>query len=226
MKHKAPILITGIPRSGATMIAATINLCGAFGGNMTKRGMYTNDRIRDEVVKPYFICVGADPDAQKDFPKDYITSVRFDNHIERIISEQGYREGPWMYKDYRISHQWPLWDMAYPNAKWIIVRRRTGDIIESCMKTAYMKAYDNREGWLQMVHAYEHRFVEMIEAGLNCKIIWPERMVNGDYTQLFELTDWLGLTWKNDALQFIDSLLWKKHKLKGRIYYENNSSGS
>ena len=205
----SPILITGIPRSGTTMIAATINLCGAFGGEMSKRGMYCNDRIREGLVKPYLKLHNADPNAQKSFPEFIGIPKDWKEKVERIISEEGYKSGEWMYKDSRICQMWPVWNNAFPEAKWIIVRRKTTDIIESCLKTGYMTAYTNREGWLEMVHIYEHRFVEMITEGLNCRTIWPERMVNGNYQQLYELCEWVGLEWKEESLRFINLLLWK-----------------
>jgi len=205
---QAPILITGIPRSGATMIAATIHICGAFGGEMSKRGMYCNDRIREELVKPYLKLIGGDVDAQKNYPRIIKPCVNWEEVITKIMIEEGYNGGAWMYKDSRIAQMWSVWAKSYPNAKWIIVRRRTGDVIESCMKTKYMHAHSDREGWLSMVHEYEQRFIEMITEGLNYKEIWPERMVNDDFKQLYEILDWGELKWNPKALGFIQSLLW------------------
>jgi len=48
----------------------------------------------------------------------------------------------------------------------------------------------------------------MVTEGLNCKVIWPHRMVTGDYSQLYETIDWLGLKWNDKALNFIHPLLW------------------
>ena len=115
-----------------------------------------------------------------------------------------------------MSLIWPVWNIAFPNAKWIIVRRRTGDVIQSCLKTGYMTAYAEEAGWLEWVHEHEKRFVEMIEAGVNCKIIWPERMIHGDLQQLYEVIDWLGLTWKKEALDFINPQLWKENQKERR----------
>jgi hypothetical protein len=103
-----------------------------------------------------------------------------------------------------------MWNNVYPDAKWIIVRRRTGDIIYSCMHTAYMNAYNNKEGWKSWVHKYEDKFVEMIQAGLNCKVIWPERMVGGDFTQLYETIEWLGLERNKNLKKEILPMLWKR----------------
>jgi hypothetical protein len=199
MIKQSLILITGIPRSGTSMIAAAINMCGAFAGNMSKRNMYCNDKIK-ALVQVYL-------DSE-------ITSIpiNWQYEVESYLHDEGYPGGAWMYKDSNLSKMWKVWNYAYPNAKWVIVRRRTGDIVSSCMKTGYMTEHCTPEGWLTMVHEYEARFVEMITEGLNCKIIWPERMVQGNYQQLTELCEWLGLEWNPKALQYIDSLLWKSNR--------------
>ena len=77
-------------------------------------------------------------------------------------------------------------------------------------------ASDVIEGWKWWVHQYEQRFVEMITEGLNCKVIWPERMVYGDYQQIMETVDWLGLKWKSEVLAWIDPKLWKSRKLQSK----------
>jgi hypothetical protein len=138
------------------------------------------------------------------------------------IKSEGLTEGiPWFYKGAKMCQMWPVWNYAFPNAKWIIVRRKTSDIVRSCLHTGFMRAFskkeiqdrvgakDAREGWLWWVHRHEEYFVEMLQEGLNCKIIWPERMVNGDYQQMHELIDWLGLKWNNGIYNFIEPKLWR-----------------
>jgi hypothetical protein len=219
-----PILITGCPRSGSSVIASAINVCGAFGGEMSKRGMNSNDSIREELVKPYLNFIGVDEYGQ--FPLPSISEMVFSSNswkgnVEKILKSQGYKEGQWMYKDSRSCLIWPVWDHAFPDAKWIIVRRKTSDIVQSCMKTAYMDAFGSkvnqmavgvnseRDGWIWWVREYEKRFLEIVEAKLNYKIIWPERMNDRDYGQMHELLDWLELPWNDKVVDLIYSLLWK-----------------
>jgi hypothetical protein len=229
---KDPILVTGCARSGTSMVAGIINICGAFGGDMSgpnrnnQKGMFENHRIRQQLVKPYLREMGVDPMGQYPLPsiQNLKIPTNWKSQVELVMQQQGYKFGPWFYKGAKMCLTWPLWHYAFPNAKWIIVRRRTGDIIRSCQKTSFMRAFgrkdvqrkvkakDEREGWLWWVHRHEQRFVEMIQTGLNVKIVWPERMVMGDYQQIHEAMEWLGLDWKTNTkriFEFIDPKLWK-----------------
>lgn len=226
-KLPPPILITGCARSGTSMVAGVINLCGAFGGRMSppnkynEKGMFENVRIRETLTKPYLDELGADPMGQYPLPDINTLPIpsNWGQEVERIIIEEGYGQGTWMYKGAKMCLVWPVWDYAFPKAKWIIVRRRTEDITTSCQKTSFMRAFrspeiqqmvgakDEREGWGWWVRQHESRFAEMIQAGLNVKVIWPERMVDGDYSQIYEMLDWLGLPWKSEVLSFVDPKL-------------------
>ena len=231
MIEQAPILIVGCPRSGTSMIGGAINICGAFRGELVGRGMFENNRILQEIVEPYFIDMGADRNGQYPLPIIDSLSIPVDwrKRVEQVMLREGYKSGEWMYKDSRSSLIWPVWNYAFPNAKWIIVRRKTGDIIQSCLKTGYMSAFDSetnrknvgaeteRDGWLWWIHQYEKRFGEMIEAGLNCKVVWPERMVDGDYKQIRETLEWVGLTWSKEVINWIDPLLWNSPQKERKI---------
>lgn len=231
MIEQSPILITGCPRSNTSMIAAIVNMCGAFGGRMSKRGMFNNDRIREEVIKPYFHVTCADVLGQYPLPDTGKISIPVDwrQKVERIMVDQEYKTGHWMYKDGRSCLTWPVWNFAFPNAKWIIVRRRTGDIVQSCLRTGFMTAFadpgnqkavgvtSEQDGWSWWVHQHENRFIEMINAGMNVKIVWPERMVEGDYQQMYETLEWLGLPWNKKMVSLIDPLLWdSREKVKNK----------
>jgi hypothetical protein len=79
-----------------------------------------------------------------------------------------------------------------------------------------MNGYSDFDGWMGWVNTYEKRFVEMIQSGLNVKQVWPERMIKGDYEQLYEVIDWLGLKWKQkEVIEFLDPKLWKTKVKEG-----------
>ena len=227
MIKENPILITGSPRSGTSIVAAVINRCGAFIGSISKRSMLENIHIKEELIKPYLSRMGADMKGQYPLPDIQTISIPSDwkERVLEIMREEKY-DGIWMYKSNTASLVWPVWRFAFPNAKWIIVRRKTSDIINSCLKTGYMNAFsdegiqkqvgaDNEyDGWLWWVRQYEKRFTEIVNEGLDYKIMWPERLIDGNFDQVREILDWCDLSWKNNIPDFINPLLWG-NKRKG-----------
>lgn len=228
----SPILITGASRSGTSMIGGIFNLCGAFGGIMSssskdaRKSVFENIQIKNTLVKPYLVDSGVDPYGQ--FPLPDISTLQipvlWKEKVLKIMSSEGYTDGNWMYKGNMMSLMYPVWNYAFPNAKWIIVRRNDDDIVNSCMLTTYMNAFDcednvfatgskdKREAWYWWVRQHNKRFMQMIEEGLNCKQVHPERMVYGDYSQIYEMLDWVGLKWNSEILNFIEPKLWNVRK--------------
>lgn len=222
--EKSPIIVTGCARSGTSMVAGVISICGAFGGKLygpnkyNQKGMFENARIREQVDKGYLRSIKMDPKGQEPLPDTgkLLIPANWQSQVDEIMLAEGYKEGPWFYKGARCCLVWPVWNYAYPDAKWVIVRRRSIDIVTSCRNTAFMNAYNTDDGWMGWVNHHEEKFVEMIQAGLNVKIVWPERMVRGNYEQIYELIVWLGLKWNaKEVMDFIEPKLWKAKQKMG-----------
>lgn len=225
-EYQSPILVTGCARSGTSMTAGILNHSGAFGGKMSgpnkhnKRGMFENTEIRQNICKPFLRSIGADPMGQYPLPDlkkvwaqaSHSGLVRsFRNQIMEIMVEQGLSpEKKWFYKGAKICLFWPLWRMAFPEASWVIVRRNREDIISSCMKTSFMRAYSDRIGWGSWVDFHETRFEEMKENIPDWVEYWPEQAIGGDLNPTWDLLQRLGLT-ANPKLvsDFIDPVLWR-----------------
>ena len=219
-----PIFITGCARSGTSMTAGVINICGAWGGNMAganhnnKKGMFENREIVNTMIKPLLIEVGADPMGQKPLPdiRDFegINSVKWRIRFTEIMKGQGYNgKDIIMYKGAKMCLMWTLWDRAFPNAKWVIVRRRSDDIISSCMRTGFMSRYKDRDGWQFWVREHVKRFTEMQENRLQIMEVFPQEMIDGHYTEMKSVIEWLGLDWNDkDVKDFISPELWSKER--------------
>lgn len=219
-----PILITGASRSGASMIGEIVRLCGVFAGKTNQ--ICENTEILNNIVRPYLQSIGTDPNGQYPLPNinELNIPISWTENVLRIIAEQGNSTGTWMYKSSSMCLMYPIWNYAFPNAKWIIVRRKDDDIVESCMHTTYMNAFNSEENqraveatnkkdaWYWWVRQHNRRFAEMVEYGLNCKQIHPERMVNGDYSQIQEMLEWLGLQWDSKILNLIEPKLGNSKK--------------
>lgn len=226
-----PILITGCARSGTSMVAGIVNLCGAFGGRLSgpnknnAKGMFENSEIRNNIVKPFLQDHGYDKLGQYPLPDvdELWLPKNLRGRVLDVMRAQGYDgQSTWFYKGAKLCLVWPIWEYAFPHAKWVIVRRRDEDIVQSCRRTAFMRAFRDQmtlrkvgakieeEGWQWWVDQHKKRFWEMVDRGLNVRMVWPERMIKGDYSEIMELIDWLGLSWAEDEVhRFIEPRLWK-----------------
>lgn len=214
----SPIFVTGIERSGSSIVAKIIHHCGGFTGGASE--MYENFQVK-KLLDFYYDSMGADRRGQWPLPSMERIKIlpMWKNQIESVLLKESYHGmTPWMLKGSRICQTWPLWHATFPNAKWVIVRRRTGDIIDSCLKTGYMNAFQDKEGWLDWIHIHEKLFLNMVEAGINYREVWPERMASGDYEQMHQTLTWLGLPWSNDILVMVEPLLYRS---KQRIRKES-----
>ena len=224
--ERSPIIVTGCARSGTSLIAGIINICGGFGGKFigktrfNAKGMYENAIIREHVDKGYMRSIGVDPKGQMPLPNTNNLPIpsNWRSQVESVMIKEGYKEGPWFYKGARCCLVWPVWHYAYPDAKWIIVRRRSADIATSCLNTAFMNKYSTYDEWIKWVNHHEAKFVEMINAGCNVKVIWPEKLVRGNYEQALEVIEWLGLKWRGkEVMDFVEPKLWKSKKKIGIV---------
>ncbi len=201
-----PILIVGCARSGTSITAGTISICGAFGGEMygpsaqAQRGMFESRYLRTNIVKPYLKSIGVDPMGQKPLPNNRQVfevskpeAEQWKKNIEDMVIREGYKDGPWFIKCTKSAHFWYMWHLAFPKAKWIIVRRNHKDIINSCVKTRFMRAYKDAAGWQRWIDQHEKRFAEMRTAGLDLTEFWPSYLCEGKWGYGKEFVEGLGL---------------------------------
>lgn len=229
-----PILITGAARSGTSMIAASIHLCGAFKGNTgggnryNEKGMFENLALREQIIKPLLAAINVDRLGQYPLPatKDTVIPANLGQQIKRIMMAEGWDgKSQWMWKCAKMSLIWPAWLFAFPNSKWVIVRRKDEDIVRSCLKTGFMNKLSREhilqklglntpeEGWQWWVDRHKEKFTEIISAGVNVQTVWPEKMIYGDYSEIKDTVEWLGLKWNGPAvMDFIEPRLWKARK--------------
>lgn len=225
-----PILITGAARSGTSLTAGIIDYCGAYGGAVSgptrynRKGQFENDIIRQTIVKPLLRDeLGVDPMGQHPLPSiemvwnylqfagDHGAWLRA--KIETIFSNQGYEKGLWYYKGAKMCLLWPIWHTAFPSAKWIIVRRADAEIVNSCCRTGFMRAFRRRpneaECWQGWVDHHKARFAEMLSE-TNAREVWPRKFVDGDLSEIKGVVSWLGLEWdEKRVLEFIEQALYR-----------------
>jgi hypothetical protein len=214
-----PILLTGCARSGTSLTAGLVQLSGAFGGQTVPgninnaKGFFENMEIREKLVKPYLRSIGCDPLAQKDLPtSDQVTIPnKWRGRFVDVMVRHGYTGGHVYYKGAKMCLMWQVWADAFPDAQWIIVRRKDEEIIRSCMQTGFMTAYRDALGWQGWIDIHKDRFAEMKEAGLNVIEYWPEDLFKADdFDSIKQLILNLGLDWNESLVrEFVEPKLWK-----------------
>ena len=214
MDYEKPILITGIARSGTSLTAGIINICGAFAGETYKgninnpKGMFENIKIINNIVKPFLRNSGFDSKCQYPLPEKLKIPNDWRNQIMEILRNEGYQNGNFLVKDAKMIMMWEIWHNAFPDAKWIIVRRNSDGIVNSCLRTGFMKAFDNKKDWKWWVDKHLNKIEEM-KQHVNYYEVWSNEIVN-DYTKAKDMIDWLGLEYKeNEIDEFIDKKLLK-----------------
>ena len=219
---RSPILISGCVRSGTSMVAGIVNICGAFGGKLSgptryyQEGMYENKEIRNFLVKKWLAGERYDTMGQRPLPdighcKEVAPKMAESwlANVEIIMLKHGYIHGPWFYKDAKMCLMWPIWTLAFPESHWLIVRRNDEEIARSCLRTGFMQAYRDMRGWLWWVGEHKERFQEMAEAGLKIREVWADKIVRGELREIKEAIDWLGLNWNEKAvIDFVAPGLW------------------
>lgn len=218
MTKTHPIFVTGCERSGTSMTAGILALCGAWGGLLTdsnkynRKGTFENRQIRDKVIVSYLRSIGVDPLGQSPLPTEdeLVSFPRMREVVLEILKEQGMPpDATWFFKSSRMCLFWQEWADAFPEAKWVIVRREDEAIIQSCMRTGYMQKIRGPANWQRWIDEHKRKFQQMEEANLELWEVWPTTFIDGDYSEIRETVKGLGLTWKEDQVQsFVNPALW------------------
>ncbi len=214
-----PIFILGIPRSGTSLLAGLISLTGIWTGPTNPpsinniKGFFENRAIKD--ISTYRILRDADycrrgqcPIPQ---PEDVLKPI-FDvyNGIVRVMYEQGYNEGPWMFKDAKITLMWKLWYEMFPKADYFITKRCDEDIINSCIRTNFMNMYQDRKGWQGWIDTHHKHLDNFRKTDAKIHEIDTSELVNGNIVELAELIYDLGFELPlAEAKKFIVPEAWR-----------------
>lgn len=187
------ILITGAARSGTSLTTGMLQRLGAYLGRPQDiNDLNENVAIRQNILKPYLRSIGADPLGQSVIAPPEAVKLRpgLREDVEAVFADG---PQPWAYKDAKITLCWQAWAEAFPDAIWVIVRRDAEKIVDSCIRTKFMRHYgDDRDGWMGWVRAHEERFEAMKAAGLDFIEVW-QRDVAADIKAFRPVAEHCGL---------------------------------
>lgn len=185
------ILVTGCARSGTSLTTAVLRACGANLGAVNS--LNENMAVREGLVKPYLSSIKADPLCQDPLPD--LARIAPDPEWRAKVTKAIGQPEPWAYKCAKACLFWPLWVEHFPEAKWVIVRRDRDKIVDSCLRTVFMRAFKDRSGWERWVDVHLERF-EQLKAVADCIEVWPHEAVSGDTEAYRPMVEHCGLEWR------------------------------
>lgn len=198
------VFITGAARSGTSMVCGVLAANGLeFGGPLYSkrreyqpRGFWEHRKVREEVLKPLLKSLKVDPRGQDPLPERFVQPNK--KQVERFRRRVEKRLGKAQaYKDAKILLVWPYFRQAFPDAKWIIVRRDRMEIARSCYRTPFMKRRKTVSGWLDWVDEHERRMTDLTMTHPDLFEFWPKPNEPERFRQLLT---WLGLEYDEDKV--------------------------
>lgn len=202
------------------MVAGALGISGAWlgltvpgGGIENPKGFFENIFLREAVNKQILTFSGADPLGVKSLPNlgqlPEITNL--DQLIRSNLEREGYDfQRRWLFKEPKLTLIWPNFANFFPNAHWVIVRREKSQIVQSCLHTSFMRRQNSDPVFWQLwVEQYLSRLKILKQTELQWTEIWPQKFIEGDFSELFALVQKLDLNWREEALhEFITPEYW------------------
>ena len=217
---QTPVLVTGLPRSGTSMVAGCFKELGAWlgdtvpGGVGNPKGFFENQRLREQLIKPLLQQLGCDPLGVKSLPD--FQSVPTVNGLDRVffqlLKQDGYGgDQPWLYKDAKMTLLWPLIAQVFPYARWVIVKRPAEDVISSCLRTHFMAHHSqNTLFWRDFVTQYQTRLDLLKQSEFQVYEIAADNLISGNSDEILTLARNLGLAVDAEAIrQFVVPGFWQ-----------------
>lgn len=205
-----PILVSGPARSGTSMIAQILHVCGAWKGDTVPPdpksnpdGFFENVYLREKVTKEILRANGCDPLGVNDLPEPgSLQYPSFKGEVMHAIEEQGYEGGPWFYKDAKLCYMPELWMREFPGARWVLTHREPNAIISSCLQTHFMRQHSGDPvfwaAWVEETFKRLHSLSEKY----NAIVIDTDRVAKDrDFSHIKAAVEELGLTWDQEAVE-------------------------
>jgi hypothetical protein len=191
-----PIIIISPGRSGSSMVAGLFKEHGAWTGKTkpgdkdNPNGFFENTAIKNAMLRRFGRdWLGQPPEAQDEWMEQ----------VFRIMSEEGYIGGPWLFKTGALYYQ--VWEPFAP--LFVKVWRLRTDILKSYDRCGYLSEYEP-SGRSAIVER-QHGIMEMLPG----PDIIADQLVQGNHKRLAEALEAAGLEYDRSLVnEFVDRGAW------------------
>lgn len=205
-----PIIVTGLPRSRTSMTMQMLELSGMFVGEVlgatpaNPQKQMEQREIIDKIQKVHLKKFKFDPMGQKPLPpiKWYEPDPKRKERTLSIMKKHGLENDTiWGFKDSKASLDWRCWNAAFPNAVWIVTERIDKDVIDSCLRTSFMKKYSDSEGWQYWIDEHKKRFEDMFFYLERIYKLNTDDVVAYKFDELERIIKDVGLNWDYEKIK-------------------------
>ena len=166
---QAPIIVTGVPRSGTSLITCLINGSGAILPRSTSHGRATNG-MRYKTFESVDIVNLTGKLFYETYKKpvreaviEEYPSILNESFAEEVIkaveSEVGNK--PWVVKDVYLPYTYPSWVYRWPDIQVIMVCRPIADILKSA-ENWVVTGKETTEVYIRRMQAAQMRLVVLV----------------------------------------------------------------
>ena len=209
--NRHPIFVTGAARSGTSMVAQLLHEAGAWvgttepGSEENPQGFFENRLLRDGLMKSLLAINGYDHLGVDPLPPiDFSTDFNLKALADRLLFDDGYVRlpdgAPWLFKDAKLLLTWRMWHKAYPDARWVLVRRDRDEIIDSCCRSKFMNRPQygerNRDFWSNWVDEYLLR-MEDLKKHIDYMEVDTNQLLDGNYCTIKDAISMCGLSYSD-----------------------------
>lgn len=172
------------------------------GSEANPRGFFENEYVRSR-VKYYIARAGGHPAGQHDFPDPGVIDP---NALRGSIIDA--LSGCNAYKEAKICLLWDSWTRAFPDSRYVFVRRDIDDIATSCVHTTFMRKRRGYDGWRRWAQYYVDA-MDRMKRRVDHIEIWPDGS-----TEVFRpVAEFAGLPFNQEQVDvFVEPNLWNRHK--------------
>jgi len=163
-----PILITGVPKSGTSLVAGIVAQSGAWTGKCYDQEEFQPRGYFENII--ITCCTWQAARAQYHWGHKMSSllpaltysieedlKARWGALIPTAMWSDGYEGGLWMYKLPQTVFFWPIWAALYPNAQWVTVHRTREKIAESMARNWG----ETPRQWRRLARLYSEAMAEL-----------------------------------------------------------------
>jgi len=210
-----PILVTGFPRSGTSLVAGMLWQCGAWADTAGRkpdehnpRGYFESPAMNGAQAGLSLRAVeGGEALGRAWGP------ATFRDRVVRALRVRGWLSGPWLFKATAICTSLDCWRAAFPGARYVVVRRAQDECVASAMRVPMCRAYGDEAFWRRAWEAYRPH-LDRVAAEKAATTVWPGELLSaqvatGEVPEVWEqLAGCCGLEWGPAAARFVEPGLW------------------